>query len=66
MQILHWQISTYSGDSSNCVEIATTPSAIHIRDSKTGTGPQVTVTPSAWGDFLPYAGKRSARHTESA
>ncbi|MFI1762045.1 DUF397 domain-containing protein [Streptomyces sp. NPDC020800] len=55
MPELTWQKSTYSGDASNCVEIATTPSAIHIRDSKTGTGPQVTVTPSTWGDFLQHA-----------
>ncbi|MFJ5974002.1 DUF397 domain-containing protein [Streptomyces sp. NPDC093060] len=55
IQILHWQKSTYSGDSSNCVEIAARPSVIHIRDSKSSTGPQLTVTPSTWADFLPFA-----------
>ncbi|MEU5533773.1 DUF397 domain-containing protein [Streptomyces sp. NPDC020362] len=55
MSELHWQKSTYSPDASNCVEIATTPSAIHIRDSKTSTGPHLTVTSSTWADFLSYA-----------
>ncbi|MFF4568751.1 DUF397 domain-containing protein [Streptomyces sp. NPDC001410] len=55
MHELHWQKSTYSGDGSNCVEIATTPTTIHIRDSKHSTGPQLTVTPSTWADFLSYA-----------
>ncbi|MGX9887172.1 DUF397 domain-containing protein [Streptomyces sp. NPDC002276] len=30
----HWQKSTYSGDASNCVNIAaTTPDTIHLRES---------------------------------
>ncbi|MFI2640441.1 DUF397 domain-containing protein [Streptomyces sp. NPDC018610] len=55
MQTLHWRKSTYSGDSSNCIEIAPTPTAIHIRDSKDGAAPHLTVTPSAWADFLRLA-----------
>ncbi len=35
MPNLHWQKSTYSPDGSNCLEIAPTPTTIHIRDSKT-------------------------------
>lgn len=55
MQTIRWQKSTYSGDGSNCVEIAATPTTVHIRDSKNSTGPRLTVTPSAWADFLPFA-----------
>ncbi|MEV1077021.1 DUF397 domain-containing protein [Streptomyces sp. NPDC050211] len=55
MQTLHWQKSTYSGDSSNCVEIATTPTIIHIRDSKTPTEPHLTFPPTTWADFLSHA-----------
>lgn len=55
MHILHWRKSTYSGDSSNCVEVATTPSAVHIRDSKTTPAPHLTVANGAWASFLPYA-----------
>ncbi|WP_336885996.1 DUF397 domain-containing protein [Streptomyces mexicanus] len=39
MPNLHWQKSTYSPDGSNCLEIAPTPTTIHIRDSKTPTPP---------------------------
>ncbi|MFD3586471.1 DUF397 domain-containing protein [Streptomyces sp. NPDC058683] len=52
MPELVWQKSTYSGDASNCVEIATTPTTIHIRDSKASAGPQLTVAPSTWAHFV--------------
>lgn len=54
---LEWFKSSYS-DSSNsneCVEIATTPQAIHIRDSKTPTAPHFAVTPHTWSAFISYA-----------
>jgi hypothetical protein len=54
MQTLHWQKSTYSGDGSNCVEIATTPTTIHIRDSKNPTGPHLTLRLTTWSDFLSH------------
>ncbi|WP_406329651.1 DUF397 domain-containing protein [Streptomyces sp. NBC_00203] len=55
---LSWRKSSYSssGDG-DCVEIATTPSTIHIRDSKNTQGPQLALSPTAWGDFLTYATK---------
>ncbi|MFD4597779.1 DUF397 domain-containing protein [Streptomyces sp. NPDC058464] len=52
MPELIWQKSTYSGDASNCVEIATACSTIHIRDSKHTTGPHLTVVSSAWSRFV--------------
>jgi hypothetical protein len=52
----HWQKSSYSGDASNCVEIAAAPTTIQIRDSKNTTGPHLTVTPSTWASFVSYAG----------
>ncbi|MEU2622243.1 DUF397 domain-containing protein [Streptomyces sp. NPDC007157] len=61
MSELHWQKSTYSPDASNCVEIATTPSAVHIRDSKTTPAPHLTVTHGAWASFLPYATEAARR-----
>ncbi|MFS8202689.1 DUF397 domain-containing protein [Streptomyces sp. CWNU-52B] len=34
MPSIHWQKSTYSGDSSNCVYVAATPAgAVHLRES---------------------------------
>ncbi|MEU6284142.1 DUF397 domain-containing protein [Streptomyces sp. NPDC047028] len=44
-----------SSDASNCVEGATTATAIHIRDSKRPTAPHLTVTPATWTDFLSHA-----------
>ncbi|MEJ8670067.1 DUF397 domain-containing protein [Streptomyces sp. NPDC093982] len=55
MPELHWKKSSYSPDGSNCVEIATTPTTIHIRDSKNPTGPHLTLRPTAWTGFLSLA-----------
>ncbi|WP_371654091.1 MULTISPECIES: DUF397 domain-containing protein [unclassified Streptomyces] len=55
---LHWFKSSYSsGEGGACIEIATHPSAIHIRDSKNNRtgGPEITVLPSAWAAFVSYA-----------
>ncbi|MFD7132655.1 DUF397 domain-containing protein [Streptomyces sp. NPDC059894] len=54
---LAWFKSSYS-DSSNpndCVEIATTPDTIHVRDSKHTEGPRLRLSPGAWAAFVPYA-----------
>ncbi|MFJ9826801.1 DUF397 domain-containing protein [Streptomyces sp. NPDC101160] len=55
---LVWFKSSYSSSSEgdSCVEIATTPTAIHIRDSKNLPGPHLAVTPAAWAGFVTYAG----------
>lgn len=58
---LVWFKSSYSSgtDGNSCVEIATTPGTIHIRDSKhVEDGPRLTLTPTAWTNFLPYASER--------
>ncbi|MGA4877540.1 DUF397 domain-containing protein [Streptomyces lydicamycinicus] len=54
---LSWFKSSYSGDSDSneCLEVAPTPSTIHIRDSKNPDGPQLHLRPSAWADFVAYA-----------
>ncbi|MEU9315207.1 DUF397 domain-containing protein [Streptomyces sp. NPDC048295] len=54
---LEWFKSTYSDSSnpSDCVEVATTPGTVHVRDSKNTPGPQLAVTPTAWTDFVNYA-----------
>lgn len=56
-----WHKSTYSEEGSACVEIAPTPTAIHIRDSKTPSGPRLTLRPAAWADFLSDMTQRSSR-----
>lgn len=57
---LRWFKSSYS-DSSNpndCVEVATAPDAVHVRDSKNAHGPRLAVAPSAWAGFVSYAAGR--------
>ncbi|MEU6662440.1 DUF397 domain-containing protein [Streptomyces sp. NPDC046821] len=54
---LVWFKSSYSSgsDDPNCIEVATTPGTVHIRDSKNTQGPRLTVNGTAWADFLTYA-----------
>lgn len=48
-----WTKSTYSGNQGgDCVEVATCPHAIHVRDSKDLTVPPLTLSPAAWSAFL--------------
>jgi hypothetical protein len=53
---LDWRKSTYSsGSEGDCVEVAASPTTIHIRDSKNTRGPQLTLSPTAWTDFVELA-----------
>ncbi|MGA5443701.1 DUF397 domain-containing protein [Streptomyces griseoincarnatus] len=53
-----WTKSSYSTDEGpDCVEIAATPANILVRDSKTPHGPRLTLTPTTWAAFLPYASR---------
>ncbi|MFJ3713442.1 DUF397 domain-containing protein [Streptomyces sp. NPDC090053] len=51
--VLDWHKSSYSsGDTGNCVEVATAPASTHIRDSKDTTIAPVIVGNPAWAAFL--------------
>lgn len=53
---LNWFKSTYSGENSgNCVEVATCPHTVHVRDSKDLTVPALAVTPTTWTSFVEFA-----------
>ncbi|MFH9860754.1 DUF397 domain-containing protein [Streptomyces sp. NPDC017202] len=53
---LEWIKSSYStSDGPDCVEVAAIPSHILVRDSKRPQGPRLTLAPTAWTAFLPYA-----------
>ncbi|MBT2902229.1 DUF397 domain-containing protein [Streptomyces sp. McG3] len=41
--------------SNECVEVATAPDAVHVRDSKNVRGPRLAVAPAAWAGFVTYA-----------
>ncbi|MFF9485478.1 DUF397 domain-containing protein [Streptomyces sp. NPDC014676] len=51
-----WFKSSYSGsDGDACVEVARATRAVHVRDSKDRHGPELTLSPTAWTDFVGYA-----------
>ncbi|MDN5380518.1 MULTISPECIES: DUF397 domain-containing protein [unclassified Streptomyces] len=51
-----WKKSNYStAEGPDCVEVATVPDHVLVRDSKNPHGPRLTLTPTAWAAFLPYA-----------
>lgn len=57
---LRWFKSSYS-DSSNpndCVEVASAPGTVHVRDSKDVQGPRLAFGPDAWAGFVSYAAER--------
>ncbi|MFJ2609581.1 DUF397 domain-containing protein [Streptomyces sp. NPDC087425] len=55
---LAWFKSSYSSGTNGetCVEIATVPGTVHVRDSKNVEGPRFAVAPAAWTDFLQLLG----------
>ncbi|MGC2999436.1 DUF397 domain-containing protein [Streptomyces sp. G35A] len=51
-----WMKSSYStSDGPDCVEVATAPGHVLVRDSKDPNGPRLALTPATWATFLPYA-----------
>jgi hypothetical protein len=54
---LAWFKSSYSSGSEgdSCVELATTPATIHVRDSKNPDGPRLAFSAATWSAFVPYA-----------
>ncbi|WP_306190412.1 DUF397 domain-containing protein [Streptomyces sp. MK5] len=56
---LRWFKSSYSSSSEpgDCLEVAPTPTTIHIRDSKNTDGPRLAVPPAAWAHFIVYASR---------
>ncbi|MFC8869960.1 DUF397 domain-containing protein [Streptomyces sp. NPDC057148] len=55
---LAWFKSSYSSgpDGDSCVEVATSPDTVHVRDSKhRDAGPRLALVPEAWAEFVAYA-----------
>ncbi|OKJ78322.1 DUF397 domain-containing protein [Streptomyces sp. CB02460] len=52
-----WFKSSYSdsSDGHDCVEVAASPGAVHVRDSKDLSVPQLAFGESAWAGFVSYA-----------
>ncbi|MER5461049.1 DUF397 domain-containing protein [Streptomyces sp. NPDC002668] len=54
---LAWFKSSYSSGDGDCVEVATCPTTIHIRDSKNTAGPRLTLSPTAWTAFIAHTAR---------
>ena len=53
---LDWFKSSYSGSSGdNCIEVALTPQAVYVRDSKDTRIQPLLVCPTAWSAFTAHA-----------
>ncbi|MFH8731855.1 MULTISPECIES: DUF397 domain-containing protein [unclassified Streptomyces] len=54
---LAWFKSSYSsdGNEADCVEVATSPGTVHVRDSKNAHAARFAVTADAWAEFVTYA-----------
>lgn len=52
---LTWVKSTYStNEGGACIEVATSPGTVHVRDSKDKDGPQLAFTPETWASFIAF------------
>ncbi|MEU1307526.1 DUF397 domain-containing protein [Streptomyces cinnamoneus] len=50
---LVWRKSSYSDDEGvACVEVATAPRTVHVRDSKQPDGPRIMFGAAAWAAFV--------------
>jgi uncharacterized protein DUF397 len=57
-----WRKSSYSGNSGNCVEVATKlPGVVAIRDSKDPNGSVLAVNRAAWREFTDALSDQVAR-----
>ncbi|TKA11902.1 DUF397 domain-containing protein [Actinacidiphila oryziradicis] len=53
---LVWIKSSYSGgEGGECVEVAHSPAAVHVRDSKNVRRPHLAVGRDGWARFVRYA-----------
>lgn len=52
---LIWFKSSYSGSQGDsCVEVATRPGTVHVRDSKDTAGPHLTLPSHVWAAFVTH------------
>lgn len=55
-----WFKSSYSGGEQDCVEVAKTPGAVHVRDSKDKAGATLAFTAHEFAAFTRFAATREA------
>ncbi|MFD0404545.1 DUF397 domain-containing protein [Kitasatospora sp. NPDC127116] len=60
-----WFKSSYSSDDGGeCIEVAPSPSTVHVRDSKDKAGPTLAFSPAAWSAFVAFAAEAQATKPE--
>jgi hypothetical protein len=47
-----WRKSSYSGSQANCVEVGKATGQVRVRDTKDRQGLSLTVSASAWRQFM--------------
>ncbi|WP_063730580.1 DUF397 domain-containing protein [Streptomyces sp. RTd22] len=53
-----WFKSSYSSaQNDDCVEVAVTEEAVHVRDSKDTARPHLAITPDGWTRFVRFAAR---------
>ncbi|MER7010426.1 DUF397 domain-containing protein [Saccharopolyspora sp. NPDC000359] len=52
MQGAQWFTSTYTTTAQACVEVAMTPEAVGVRDTKNRDGGTLVFQPERWADFV--------------
>jgi hypothetical protein len=53
-----WVKSSYSGgEGGECVEMAHSPTAVYVRDSKDRQGARLTFGSSEWSEFIRFAAR---------
>ncbi|WP_328750496.1 DUF397 domain-containing protein [Streptomyces sp. NBC_00285] len=53
---LKWRKSSYSGTGGgDCIEVATAPGTVHVRDSKDRQKPILSFSHEEWSAFVGYA-----------
>ncbi len=58
MTDLRWFKSSYSGSGGGeCVEVAASPSTVHVRDSKEPDGSRLAVPSVGWASFVTFVGR---------
>ncbi|MEU0840987.1 DUF397 domain-containing protein [Streptomyces sp. NPDC005962] len=56
---LIWHKSSYSsGSEGDCVEVATRPDTVHVRDSKDKQRAQLAFSSTEWASFVAYTAQR--------
>ncbi|MGW3039138.1 DUF397 domain-containing protein [Kitasatospora sp. NPDC001159] len=62
---MKWFKSSYSDSQGGaCIEVASSPATVHVRDSKDKAGPTLAFSPDAWYAFVAFAAEAQVAKPE--